>query len=70
MWHTVTANAGNSQRILNAAPKIGGPIMKQPTDLEADDKYSELKSFIGEVNNILGSYNMLQTEKVAIIKIG
>ena len=46
-------------------------IMKQPTfDWEADDKYSELKNLIQEVNNKFESYNMPQTERVAIIKNG
>ena len=34
-------------------PKIGGPAMKQPTfNWDAEDKYSELKTFRLEVNNI------------------
>ena len=36
-----------------AGPKIGGPAMKQPTsNWEAEDKYSKLKTFRIEVNNI------------------
>ena len=36
-----------------AGPKIGGPAMKQPTfNWEAEDKYSELKTFRQDVNNI------------------
>ena len=45
-----------------AGPKIGVPVLKQPNfNLEADDKYSELKSFGLEVNNILTPYNTPQT---------
>ena len=52
-----------------AGPKIGGSPMKQPTfDWEADDKYSELKTFRLEVNNILTMYNKPQTEQLAVVK--
>ena len=41
-----------------AGPKIGRPAMKQPTfNWEADDKYSKLKTFSLEVNNILTTHN-------------
>ena len=41
-----------------AGPKLGGPAMKQPGfNWEEDDKYSELKTFRLEVNNILTTYN-------------
>ena len=36
---------------------------------EADDKYSELKTFKLEVNNILKMYNTPQTEQLAMVKI-
>ena len=50
-------------------PKIGGPAMKQPSfNLEADNKYSELKTLRLEVNNILTMYNTPQTEQLTIIK--
>ena len=43
-----------------AGPKIGGPDMKQPTfNWEAENKYSELKTFRLEVNNILAMYSKL-----------
>ena len=49
--------------------KIGRPAMKQPTfNWEADDKYNGLKTFRLEVNNILSTYNMPQTEQSAIVK--
>ena len=41
-----------------AGPKLCGPAMKQPTfNWEAEDKYSELKTFRLEANNILTTYN-------------
>ena len=41
-----------------ARPKIGGPVLKQPTFIwEADNRYNELKTFQLEVNNILSTYN-------------
>ena len=41
-----------------AGPKIGGPTMKQPTfGWDPEDKYSELKTFRLEVNNVLSTYN-------------
>ena len=41
-----------------AGPKIGRPALKQPSfNWEADDKYSKLKNFRLEVNNIITSYN-------------
>ena len=43
--------------------------MKQPTfDWDAEDKYNELKIFRLEVNNILSTYNTLQTDKLALVK--
>ena len=51
-----------------AGPKIGGPAMKQPTFKSGkEDKYSELKTFTLEVNNILSTYNTLQVEKLAMV---
>ena len=50
------AGAGNSMRhggIQNAGPKIGGPMMKQPTfNWEAEDKYNEFKNSRLELNNV------------------
>ena len=38
-------------------PKIGRPVMKQPSFIwEADAKYSKLKNFRLEVNNTFASY--------------
>ena len=45
-----------------AGPKIGGPAMKQPTfNWEADDKYSKLKTFSLDINNILTMYDTSNT---------
>ena len=53
-----------------AGPKKGGPAMKQQSfNWEADDKYSELKTFRLEVSSILTAYNTSQREKLAMIKI-
>ena len=52
-----------------AGPKIGGPAMKQPNfSWEAGDKYSKLKDFRLEVNNIFASYITPHAEQLAIIK--
>ena len=54
-----------------AGPKIGGPAMKQPSfNWEADDKYSKLKTFRLEANNILTMYNTPQTEQLGMVKTG
>ena len=59
----------NNDKMMNAVPKIGGPIRQQPTfNWEAEDKYRKLKNFIQEVNNIIESYNMLQTGRITITK--
>ena len=52
-----------------SGPKVGSPTMKQLTfDWKAQDKYSELKTFRLEVNNILSTYNTPQTDKLALVK--
>ena len=58
------------ERTENAAgPKLGSPTMKQPTfNWEAPDKYSELKTFRLEVNNVLSTYNIPEAEKLAVVK--
>ena len=54
-----------------AGPKIGGPAMKQPIfKRETKDKYSKLKTFRLEVNNMLSTYNTPQTEQLAIVRTG
>ena len=52
-------------------PKNGGPARKQPSfNWEADDKYSKLKNFRLEVNNIITSYNTPNAEElVTVIKL-
>ena len=52
-----------------AGSKKGRPSMKQPTfNWEVEDKYSELKTFRLEVNNILMTYSTPQTERLAMVK--
>ena len=52
-----------------SGPKIGSCAMKQPTfDWNAEDKYSKLKTFRLEVNNVFSMYNALQTYKLAVVK--
>ena len=50
-----TMSEAQAERAENTAgPKLGSPMMKQPTfNWEAPDKYSKLKTFRLEVNNIL-----------------
>ena len=49
--------------------KVGGPTMKQPTfNWNAQDKYSELKTFRLEVNNILSTYNTQQADKLVLVQ--
>ena len=53
---TAAATAERPQSTLGH--KIGRPAMKQLSfNWEADDKYSKLKNFRLEVNNIISSYN-------------
>ena len=52
------ANAENNTR-QSVGPKVGVPMMKHPTfNLDTKDKYSELKNFRLQINNIFKSYNM------------
>ena len=37
-------------------------------DWDAGDKYSELKTFKLEVNNVLSTYNTPQVDKLALVK--
>ena len=60
--------AAGAERTQNAGPSLDGSIMKQPTfNLEAEDKYNELKNFRLEVNNIFKSYSVPQPEEIAMI---
>ena len=58
------------QRMPNTSgPKIGGPVLKQPSfNREATDKYTEWKAFILEVRNALSTYNIQETDKIAMVK--
>ena len=43
--------------------------MKQLTfDWNAEEKYSKLETFRLEVNNVLSTYNTLQTDKLVVVK--
>ena len=59
-----------SKRTQNAAgPKLDSPTMKQPTfNWEVADKYSELKTFRFELNNVLSTYSMPEVEQLAVVK--
>ena len=49
--------------------KIGRPAMKQPSfNWEKDDKYSKLRNFRLEVNNIITLYNTPHAEQLVIVK--
>ena len=58
------------QRMPNTSgPKIGGPVLKQPSfNREATDKYTEWKAFILEVRDALSTYNIQETDKIAMVK--
>ena len=52
-----------------SGPKVGNPALKQPAfDWNVQDKYSELKTFWLEVNNILSTYNTQETDKLVLVK--
>ena len=63
------ARTDNSEKTQNVIPKVVEPITKQPTlNWEAEYKYSKIKIFIQQVNNVFESYSTLQTERIAIVK--
>ena len=63
------AEAQVERMLGTSGPKIGGLTMKQPTfDWSAQDKYSELKTFRLEVDNVLSTYNTPETDKLAVVK--
>ena len=63
-----TMSATGTERAENAGPRMGGPIMKQPTfNWSAKDKYVKLRSKL-EVKNILQNVNTSQMERVSIIR--
>ena len=50
-------------------PKLGGPALKQPQfNWEATDKYTEWKTFILKVGNVLSTYNAQEQDKITIVK--
>ena len=58
------------QRMPNTAgPKIDSPTLRQSNfNWESTDKYTEWKAFILEVRNMLTTYNLQETEKIAMVK--
>ena len=59
-----------AERMHNTSePKIGSPTMKQPTfDWNAENEYSEIKTFRLKVNNVLSTYNTPHADKLALVK--
>ena len=67
IWAMAAAAAERPQSV--AVHKISRPAMRQPSfNWEADDKYSKLKHFRLEVDNITISYNIPHGEQLAIVK--
>ena len=63
------AEAKADRTHIGSGPKVGGPAMEQPMfNWNVQDKYGELKTFRLEVNNILSTYNTLQTDKLVLVK--
>ena len=61
--------AAGAERTKNMGPRIGGPIIEQPTfSWEAEDKCNDLKHFRLEVNNIFKSYSTPHAKQLAITK--
>ena len=61
--------ASRAERTQNVGPRLGRPLMKQPTfNWEAEDKYNELINFRQLINSIFKSYSTSQAEQIAIIK--
>ena len=54
-----------------SGPKVGSPTLKQPMfNWNAQNKYSEQKTFRLEGNNIISTYNSPEAEKLLLVKIG
>ena len=58
------------QRMPNtAAPEIGSPLLRQSNfNWESTDKYTEWEAFILKVRNVLTTYNLQETDKIAVVK--
>ena len=51
-----------------SGPKIGSPAMKQLTfNWNVQDKYSKLKTFKLDINNVLSMHNTPEIDKLAVI---
>ena len=59
-----------AQRMPNTSgPKVGGAALKQPSsNWEVTDKYTKWKDFILKVRNMLTTYNLQETDKIAMVK--
>ena len=61
--------AARVERRQNEGPKLGGPIMKQPTfNLSFTFKYAELRNFKFTEKNMFQNYSISQAERVPIFK--
>ena len=57
----------SAARAENAGPRMSRPIMKQPTfDWNVKDKYTELRNFKLEVDNMFQNFNISQRGRVFI----
>ena len=59
-----------AQRMPNtSSPKVGSPVLRQPSfNWEVTNKYTKWKAFILEVRNMLKTYNIQETDKIAMVK--
>ena len=52
-----------------SGPKVGGPTLRQPSfNWEVTEKYTEWKAFILKVRNVPPTYNLQETDKIAMVK--
>ena len=64
------SNSGARSEPTSMRPKIDGPTLKQPKfDWSTVDRYTELKNFRLEVNNIFKRDSVKHTEILSIIKM-
>ena len=53
------ASAENNQRAQSAGPKLGGPLMRQPTfNWSCTDRHVELRNIKMEVEDMFQNYNI------------
>ena len=59
-----TMSATDTANSENTGPRMGGPIMEQPTfDCSVKDKYTELRNFKLEMKNMHQNFNISQAER-------